>query len=203
MLIFSIHAFLKLNVMRIHTLTALVACLVILVSCDKKSDVNGACDNGYGEDFGGHYSANKFGGPYTGTIKKDFTYHNYTGGSPNKVQFFSGFNAKAICTNEHMQIDYEVWTKNIPQSVSMKIFGDAYWSAFSDEIILFNDVPTPEKGYSGSMKVGLKQAFSQGGGDVDVFVNVEFTSLGSFSLDSAYFVQHVEYMKAYTRYSRF
>ena len=84
----------------------------------------------------------------------------------------------------------------------MKLFGDDYSSAFQDEVILFNGVPTP-KAYKGSVQIGLKQAFPQAAGNVDAFVNVQFTSLGSLALDTALFAKHVKFMYVFSKYSKF
>lgn len=75
-------------------------------------------------------------------------------------------------------------------------------SAFSDEVILFNGVPNSQV-YNGSFQIGLKQAFPQGAGDVDAFANVEFISLGSFSLDTAFLVKHVRFLFAASKFSKF
>jgi hypothetical protein len=186
--------------MRIHSFTAIAACVVLLVSCEKDSD-EGACGAGYAEAYS-EDDLNIYK-QYTGTPTPGTTYYHYIIGSPIKVQFFVGFNAKSICTKEHMQINYEVNVKNVPQTLSMKIFGDAYWSAFSNEAILFDGIPTPGISYKGSLKAGLQQAFPQGGGDVDAFVNVEFNSSGSFASDSTYFVNHIQGISVTSKYSKF
>jgi hypothetical protein len=193
--------------MKVHSFTAVAGCVVLLSCSDKGRDSDGgACGAGY-ENASRFYStliASDPFKPYLGNPVDGIVYYNYLPGSPAKVQFFVGFNAKSICTVEHMKIDYSVkMMTSEPQTLSMKISGDAYWSAFNDEIILFNGIPNPGQEYNGSLNVGLKQAFSQGGGDVDAFVNVEFTSSGNFSLDSAYFVKHVRIMEVSSKYSKF
>jgi hypothetical protein len=190
--------------MRVPTFTALAACIIVVVSCEKNGDDEGACGAGKAYDYEVYNKLSQLPFiPYTGTINSGRTYFHYLPGPPSKVLFFVGFNAKPVCTNEHMQIDYEIRMTQEPQPLSMRIYGDAYWSAFSDEVILFDGTPTPGQTYKGSLKVGLKQAFPQGGGDVDAFINVEFTSKGSLPQDSAYFDVHVDHMKVSSTYSKF
>lgn len=116
--------------MRVHTFTAFVACLILLVSCEKNGDGEGACGAGFEEVIGSFFrtDANNLT-TYSGTVVQNKTYYNYTGGSPNKVTFFTGFNAKAICTEEHMNIRFEIIIENNP-TIPMKLFGDAYWFCF-------------------------------------------------------------------------
>lgn len=124
--------------------TAIVACLVLLESCEKNGDGKGACGAGFDDAIGiytGIHAQNVT--TYSGTVVPDKTYVNYSQGSPNTVTFFTGINAKAICTEEHMKIAFVVGIQNNP-TIPMKIFGDAYWSAFSDEVILFNGVPNSQ-----------------------------------------------------------
>ena len=190
--------------MRIRSRTALFVCLAIVVSCEKNGDSEGACGAGYAEGKVGGFYTIYYLTLYTGTHSQIATYYNYPPGSPpDKVQFFVGDNIKGICINEHLKIDYKVKMRDVSQTLSMKISGDAYWSAFGDDIVLFNDIPAPGQSYSGSLNVGLKQAFPQGGGDVDAFVNVEFTSSGNFSVDSTYFVKHVRILNVKSKYSKF
>lgn len=188
--------------MRINILSTVVMSFILLVSCEKKGDDTGACGAGYAGASGGFAFGDPFS-QYTGTVVPRHSYYSYSGGTPNTVTFFSGFNAKAVCVEEHMKISFVVRMRNVSQTLSMRLFGDAYWSAFSDEIILFNGVPTPDQRFTGSLSAGLKQAYPVGAADIDAFVNVEFTSLGSFSLDSAYFVQHVEFTAVDSKYSKF
>jgi uncharacterized protein (DUF433 family) len=100
-----------------------------------------------------------------------------------------------VCTKEHLKVDYAVFPSTSPQPLPMKIYGEAYWSFFSDELILVsgNINPGPE-GYKGSREIGLKQAFGDGPGDIDFYLTVEFDSQGSYSADSLYFRTHIDLM---------
>lgn len=190
--------------MSVNSITALAACLFLLASCEKNGDEEGACGAGFAEDVS-QFTRTAYSDfqPYTGRPVPGQLYYHKIVGLPSKTLHFTGFTAKPVCTNEHMKINYEIVIANEPQTLSMKIFGDAYWSAFSDKVILFEGIPTPGQSYKGSLTIGLKQAFPQGGGDVDAFVNVEFTTSGNYALDSAYFLKHVHAMIVSSRYSKF
>ncbi|MBK8474040.1 MAG: hypothetical protein IPL33_18740 [Sphingobacteriales bacterium] len=121
-------------------------------------------------------------------------YYYYSPGG-SKVQFFSGYNRINVCTKKHLKIEYTVVPSDSIQPLPMKIFGEAYWSAFTDDLILVDGTITPGPHYyKGDLEIGLKQAFGDGPGDIDFYLNVEFDSQGSFSADSLYFKNHISLM---------
>src|SRR5688572_6038964 len=105
--------------MRVNTFITALVLFFLLVSCKKNGDGEGACGAGYDDVLTGFFRSDisKLT-TYSGTVVKHQLYYNYAGGSPNKVTFFTGVNAKAICTEEHMKIDFEIIIENNP-TVSM------------------------------------------------------------------------------------
>lgn len=121
----------------------------------------------------------------------------YNGNIPGKAQFYIGKTFTNLCTEEHMKFEYVVAFKDAtPHPIPFKVFGEAYWSAFDDELILYDGiVPENNSAYIGTLEVGLKQAFGDGAGEVDAYVTIEFAAQGSFSADSAYLHQHLSFME--------
>ena len=164
---------------------------------------------GCGEDCATCCDKNEFRTEYTiGGIFYDFEY--YTGlvsdhpgtiyyynlpGSPAKVQFFIGRTIGGLCTQQHLYVNYEVATSALASDRSLKIFGEVYWSVFSDDFILRNDIPPTNTMITGTLTdVGLKQAFPEGAAEVDVYLVVEFESLGTFNQDKQFFLDHFTFM---------
>lgn len=178
------------NLIAISCLTAL---LIFNACTDEK---NGACDAGH--EFVTHTVLPTPGGeikPFSYPFANDAVFYYSNSAGNGKVQFFSAYSRVNVCTKEHLKVDYAVFPSTSPQPLPMKIYGEAYWSFFSDELILVsgNINPGPE-GYKGSREIGLKQAFGDGPGDIDFYLTVEFDSQGSYSADSLYFRTHIDLM---------
>lgn len=182
--------------------------ILFIAGCGENEDCTECCDTVSllverqpAKDTSAAYPYHQFNG--TLSTLDDFYYY-YLPGTPARVQFFIGKTNTAICTNEHLTIYYGITTTAATPDRPIKIFGEIYWSIFSDEIILVNGMLTPNLDYTGSIgDVGLKQAFPEGAAEADVYINVEFESLGSFDLDKAYFQQHIYYMEAKYDYKKF
>ncbi len=136
---------------------------------------------------------------FTGTIQPGQIYYYYLGGTPQRVQFFTGRTTDDICTDEHLRIIYNVETNDESLTRPIKIFGEVYWSVFSDDVIIWDGPTQLVHTYIGELSdVGLKQAFPEGAATVDVYLNVEYESLGSFELDTAFLRAHI--ISFYARY---
>jgi hypothetical protein len=134
---------------------------------------------------------------YTGTVSDHpgtIYYYNLPG-SPAKIQFFIGRTISGLCTQQHLYANYEVGTSEVASDRVLKVFGEVYWSVFSDEFILRNEIPPTNTMLAGTLTdVGLKQAFPEGAAQVDVYLNIEFESLGSFAQDKQFFLEHITFM---------
>ncbi|MCG3165975.1 MAG: hypothetical protein POELPBGB_01750 [Bacteroidia bacterium] len=141
--------------------------------------------------------------PFTGSTDQEVFYY-YLPGVPQRVQFFIAGSSNDVCTDEHLSIDYYVKTRDVAFDRPVKIFGEVYWSAYSDEIILLNNVPPANTELAETLSdVGLKQAFPEGAASIDVYTTVEFESLGSLDLDTAYLKQHFQSIRYYYNYKKF
>lgn len=127
------------------------------------------------------------GSPYLGG---DRIY--YLEPAAGRIQFFSAVTKGNICAKEHLNVHYKVITLGQGQPVPLKIFGEAFWGVYSDEIPLVDGPVDPNEPYDGNLEVGLNQAFGDNEATVHFYVNVEFDTQGSFAADSAYFMQHIE-----------
>jgi hypothetical protein len=137
-------------------------------------------------------------------LQSGVIYYYYLGGTPQRVQFFMGNTTDDICTDEHLTIYYKVNTFNDSPTRPIKIIGEVYWSIFSDEVILWNDITGSDQTYLGNISdVGLKQAFPEGAATIDVYLTAEFESLGSFAGDTAFFTDHFTEFYSEFSYKRF
>lgn len=161
-------------------------------ACEEENDTNGACDAG--QTLVTHQvcvpagdSIKLFSYPFS---NNPIMYYKNTG--TGKVQFFSAYGRLNICTKEHLDVNFTVVPTDSAQPLPMRIFGEAYWKAYTDELILVNGpIKSGPQYYKGNLNLGLKQAFGDGPGDVDFYLNVEFDSQGSFEADSTYFRDHI------------
>jgi hypothetical protein len=178
---------------------ALLLVVIVFISGCGKNDCTECCET-TDEVLTAHPSQHI--GPieqFTGTTQPGVIYYYYLGGTPQRVQFFIGRTTDDICTDEHLKITYNVETLAESATRPIKIFGEVYWSAFSDEVVIWNDLTGTVHNYAGQLNdVGLKQAFPEGAATVDVYLNVEYESLGSFELDTAFLRDH--FIEFYARY---
>jgi hypothetical protein len=187
-------------------ISAFTLVVITISSCNKgdQESVGGACGYGYGQ-YDISYAPPAAEGsfvPFTGTKlsqgKIGYTYDN------GQVIFIVGKNFNNICSEEHTNINYGVsFGSAIPHTIPLKVYGDAYYSAFNREVVLFEGMPQAGAVLTDvNLNIGLAQAFKDKPADIDVYVNVRFASLGSFSQDSAYFVQHIGALTASGKYSK-
>lgn len=191
---------------KLHTLpTALLFVVILFITSCEKNDCTECCDEASAiirvypsQDTNSVYQ------PFSGVLQENVYYYFYLGGTPERVQFFVGLPKNDICTNEHLNISFHVNTTNTTSDRPIKIFGEIYWSVFSDDIQLVDDIMLPDHSYNGQINnVGLKQAFPEGAAEADMYVTVEFESLGSLALDKAYFQEHFFLFDASYSYKKF
>ncbi|HQV00231.1 MAG: hypothetical protein JNK61_07850 [Bacteroidia bacterium] len=168
--------------------------MLLQIACETEKDKNGACDAG--SESVEHVlltNINDSIKPFSFPVVNGKTiFYKYFNG---KVTFFIAYNKVNICTIEHLNVTYIVSPSDSAQTLPMKIYGEAYWSAYSDDLVLVSGPiqPSPQV-YTGVLELGLQQAFGDGPGDVDFYVAVEFDTQGSFEADSLYFKHHIDLM---------
>lgn len=196
----------KLATMR--TSVYITACVFVftLASCSKKDDKNGACGKGKEEFFTSMPSALTFEA-YNGanTLQSGKIFYTYVGGATPRVQFFIGGTVTNICTDEHMKVNYSFYLTTASQPVPLTITGEALWHALLgyEKIVMVSGTVTPGLSLTNSyLELGLVQVFQDQPATVDVFNTVEFDSQGSFSADSAYFMNHVQLLDILSNYSK-
>ena len=168
---------------------ALAASLIICFGGCDKEEKKGACKAGQGSLHHGLASYNGVYVPWTNEIgDKSQVYYMHIG---SNVQFFIAAKIANICTKSHVKVSYIAATNDITQPLPLKIFGEAFWSSYDDELILFTGTPQPRYGYGGDMEIGLKQAFGDGPGDIELFLTVEFPKQASLEEDINYFKKHI------------
>jgi hypothetical protein len=193
--------------------TALLLVVIVFISGCKEGEDAGAC--GSGTDYF-EIGANDVCcpspvfTPYSGGQALDpeaLYYYTYNNGTVDRAVYFFGITVDQICTEEHLQLKFNYTlelTSGGQLPVPLKIYGEAYWSIYQDEVILVVNEQTPGHGINSvPLEVGLKQAFGDGAATVDVYINVEFDSFGDESTDESYFIDHVMELKAYAEYSKF
>lgn len=186
---------------------ALLFVVILFISGCGKNDCTECCDTAAAGTALMPISDTEIDHPYfqfTGSINPQYYYYFYVAGTPQKVQFFVADTKNDICTDEHLNIEYQIQTTAAVQSRPMKVFGEVYWSAFSDDIVLTTDANSLSHVYTSELNnVGLKQAFPEGAAEVDFYLTVEFESLGSLDADKQYFKDHVNYLHIVCSYKKF
>jgi hypothetical protein len=190
---------------KLYTAVLLVS-ILLLFSCggnETNPDDLGACDKGY-TNYIFTFNPQTFE-QFTGTnsLVSDRVFYFYNG---NRVQFFVANTLDNICTKEHLKIKFNYSMNVVPQPVPLKIFGEAYWLAYSRDVILVdNAIVSPgQEAFDQELEVGLSQGFSADeAGVVDVYLNVEFDTQGSFAADSTYLVHHLNNMYISGKHSDF
>jgi len=134
-------------------------------------------------------------------------YYEYrTTEAGTRVQFTTGGTADNICNKEHLTASFFYEIKLIEQTVPMKIFGKAFWDPFvgDEEIILADGFLSFESiRVSVPLEIGLKQAFPNEAGTVELYTTVEFETQGGLDQDIAYLQNHIYYFGVESRYSLF
>ena len=189
--------------------TALLLVVILFISGCGKNDCTECCDEKWAGPWGNPATQlDPVQFPYQqytgGVVQTDVYYYFYLPGTPQRVQFFKGETIDNVCTDEHLNIDLNVIATGVASDRPIKVFGEIYWSVFSDETVLYNSILNANQSVSGSISnVGLKQAFPEGAATVDVYINVEFESLGTLTADITYFQQHIYYFRAIYYYKIF
>lgn len=194
---------------KLHALSTALLLFVIALFSGCKDDCTECCEDTSGGPWANpgiqvdpvQFPYQQFTG---GVLQANVYYYYYLPGTPTRVQFFRGDTKDDVCTNEHLNIDLNVLADTVTSDRPIKVFGEIYWSVFSDETVLYNDILNANQSVSGSISnVGLKQAFPEGAATVDVYITVEFESLGTLTADITYFQQHILYMRALYQYKKF
>ena len=112
--------------------------------------------------------------------------------SGNKATFYLHYEQKNICPKEHLKVTFFGAAHVTQQPVPLNIYGEIVWSAVfpgaKGTLINGNAVG----GYTKTVEAGLKQVFGEKPAEVDMYLNVEFDTQGSYAADVAYFIKHVE-----------
>lgn len=172
-----------------------------LSSCSKNK--NGACGKGKADFAIGMPVALTFEN-YDGsnTLQNGKIFYTYSG---SRVQFFIAGTMTNVCTDEHLKVNFSYYLTGQPQPVPLKIQGEALWHVLLgyESIIMATGTAVPGQSVTNSyLECGLKQVFQSQPATVDVFNTVEFDTQGSFSADSAYFLNHVELLEIYSTFSK-
>lgn len=169
--------------------------MLSLVSCldSATQPKNGACDAGY----------DRVTDAITITDNTDFLPQKYPlpkgpiifyAVSGTKATFYSYYEQKNICTKEHFKVDFFANTSlgSAPQPIPIRIYGEILWSAIfpSAKITLVDGVPQGE--YHNQAEAGLKQVFGENPAEVDIYLNVEFETQGSYAADVALFKERIK-----------
>ncbi|MGE0634913.1 MAG: hypothetical protein AB7G44_12835 [Bacteroidia bacterium] len=170
--------------------------IVLFTGCDDCKD--GCCKEVHfivdAQTNASDVSFTQFTGNLSSTGMSNHIYYMYIG---QKVQFFVGMENTNICTKQHLNFDFGAYASNVTQDRSMKIFGEIYWGNYDDNLILYNNIPSQNQLYAGQLSdIGMKQAFPEGPATLQIFMTVEFESLGSFDLDKAFFQEHITFINA-------
>lgn len=172
-----------------------VALALSLVSCfdSATKPKDGACDAGY----------NYLKDTITITDNTDFLPQKYP--LPKgpivfyylygtKARFYSYYEQKNICTKEHFNVDFWANTSlgTAPQPIPVQIYGEIVWSAIfpSAKTTLVNGVA--QGNYANRAEAGLKQVFGENPAEVDIYLNVEFETQGSYAADVALFKERIK-----------
>ncbi|MFM9944605.1 MAG: hypothetical protein ACKVQB_05170 [Bacteroidia bacterium] len=113
-----------------------------------------------------------------------------------KAQFFMESKLNNICTKTHFKPSFSVRMSDTTLTHTVKIYAQAYWSTYDEQYIMFNDIPTAGQIFNLDADIGLKQAFNDGPGDIQLYLNVEFTSFGSAEADKRYFERIIAIMES-------
>lgn len=100
--------------------------------------------------------------------------------------FYDHRSPAEICSEEHVDVSYTVEFSDLggkkPDS-TLSIIGNAYWSLFGRESrLIWNG-----SYYYKDENIGLKQAYPDGTGTIDMQFNVNFPTLGDSAKDINYF----------------
>jgi hypothetical protein len=127
--------------------------------------------------------------------------YSYDGGV---VTYYIGKNYNDVCSKEHTNVYYDVTFGGTPHTIPMKIYGDAQYGFANRSVTIFEGMPQAGAilTTNPSLEIGLDQQFKDKPADIDLYINVQFNSLGSFSQDSTYFAEHIVSLKVRGLYSK-
>lgn len=173
----------------------LAALMLSLVSCfdSATKPTNGACDAGF------NYlkdtiiiTDNTDFLPQKYPLPKGAIIFYYLFGKT--ARFYSYYEQTNICPKEHFKVDFfaNASLGTAPQPIPIRIFGEIIWSPIfpSAKTTLVNGVPQGD--YANTAEAGLKQVFGENPAEVDIFLNVEFETQGSYAADVALFKERIK-----------
>ncbi|MBK9641877.1 MAG: hypothetical protein IPO72_11470 [Saprospiraceae bacterium] len=147
---------------------------MLTLGCAEKTGEDGAC--------GGDYLK------WEATISKTSPFNNYVSGDQRFFVFEDLLTPENICTEEHVEVVYEVDRCCYEDSVEIKISGKAYWGLYASEKplrCLQTHVGDELECYV-SDNIGLKQAFPDEPGWIGLQLLVQFPTRGSYEADYNY-----------------
>lgn len=147
---------------------------LLTLGCAKKTGEDGACG---GDNL-----------QWVSTISKTSPYHYYVSGDQRFFVFEDLLTPENICTEEHVNVLYEVDRCCDGDSTEIKITGKAYWGLYASERPLVckrANVGDELECYVND-NIGLKQAFPDQPGWIGLQLLVQFPTRGSYEADYNY-----------------
>lgn len=134
---------------------------------------------------------------------------------PGNVAYYEARNGTAqyyitipqdnICSKEHLKVSMDA-VLSVPagETAKLKIYGEVYYALFFSpySVVLFDGTAKSSTPIFRELSVGLAQAYKDKPASIEAFMKVEFPSLGTSSLDHAYFRRYIERLSIDFTYSR-
>jgi hypothetical protein len=178
-----------------------VLTMALLMGCNKSdSNSSGACNAGKKNvDVSADHLLNEDFPLFDGSPPADNKVAYYY--QPDStIQFIFGVNVSDVCSKEHFKIRFVALFGDLAPMSSFKVFGEAYYGFAQRDVNLTLGTGL-DKEMTGELEVGLAQQFENKPGNVDIYLTIEFKSLGSKNLDFAVFESHVQKMRIVADYS--
>ncbi|MBL7812471.1 MAG: hypothetical protein JNL57_09640 [Bacteroidetes bacterium] len=182
-----------------NTIPVLFLFFMFISGCEKK-DKEGACKAGVSKLL-------QMATPNTSTINYNTSSFSING--INEVSYFVAFGQanfyitskiENVCTKTHLKPAFTLSITDSSGFNNIQIYAQAYWSTYDENYILFDGTPSPGQSIKANKEIGLKQAFGEGPGNMEFFLGLRFSTLGSFSADRKYFEKMVKYIETYCQY---
>ncbi len=121
------------------------------------------------------------------------------------AQYFITVPQDNICSKEHLNVKVDA-VITVPQgeTAKLKIYGAVYYALFLSpySVVMFDGTALSSTSIFREISVGLAQAYKDKPASIEAFITVEFPSLGTSSLDDAYFRKYIERLSIDFTYSK-
>lgn len=173
-----------------------LVCMVCLQSCFDSATApdNGACDAGKENVIQRVIidSTVKILPQSATRIPGNTAYYRFEGGI---AHYYIAVDQNNICSKEHLNVKFDA-VLSVPngESAELKIYGEVFYSIIFRPYSVehCNGKMTGSSPIFREVSVGLKQAYPDKPATIEAFLNVEFPSRGTSSLDDEYFRKVIE-----------